>query len=128
MKNKKGSTLLIVMMAFTLFALLSTGISVLFFLNLRLRIKKIEERASYIELSNAVYQYLNETSESEINETSESEIVEGNEEFSGYTVQVSRSGDNYEIIFQHSENDKIRAEILVRFQGEIYEIYSWRKG
>lgn len=120
MKNKKGSTLLIVMMAFTLFALLSTGISVLFFLNLRLRIKKIEERASYIDLSNAVYQYLNETSESE--------IVEGNEEFSGYTVQVSISGDNYEIIFQHSENDKIRAEILVRFQGEIYEIYSWRKG
>ncbi|MGB4695660.1 MAG: hypothetical protein WBH29_04540, partial [Bacilli bacterium] len=60
MKNKDGSTLMIVMAVFVLFAVLAAALSVLFFVNLRTRINEIEERALYIELENDVYGFLNE--------------------------------------------------------------------
>lgn len=59
MKNKKGSTLMIVMMVFTLFAFLSAALSTLFFVTLKQRLNRIEERALFLELKNDFYKYLN---------------------------------------------------------------------
>ncbi|HHX80081.1 MAG TPA: hypothetical protein GX692_03345 [Acholeplasmataceae bacterium] len=117
MKNKNGSTLMIVMLVFTLFALLATGLSILFFMNLKVRINSIDERALMMELSDDVYRYLNEKA-----------LEAGNEEFDDYLVEVSIVDDTYKIVFQHSKNEKIKAEIIVKYQDEIYEIISWGNG
>ncbi|MDD3437502.1 MAG: hypothetical protein PHC64_10160 [Candidatus Gastranaerophilales bacterium] len=119
MKNKNGSTLMIVMLVFTLFALLATGLSILFFMNLKVRINSIDERALMMELSDDVYRYLNEN---------EKALEAGNEEFDDYLVEVSIVDDTYKIVFQHSKNEKIKAEIIVKYQDEIYEIISWGNG
>jgi hypothetical protein len=115
MKNKDGSTLMIVMAVFVLFAVLAAALSVLFFVNLRTRINEIEERALYIELENDVYGFLNEFNNPE-------------KEVPGYIVEIENVGDNYQIIFTNSDNQKIRAEILVSFRNRNYQILSWRKG
>jgi hypothetical protein len=115
MKNKDGSTLMIVMAVFVLFAVLAAALSVLFFVNLRTRINEIEERALYIELENDVYGFLNEFNNPE-------------KEVPGYIVEIENVDDNYQIIFTNSDNQKIRAEILVSFPNENYQILSWRKG
>lgn len=120
MKNKNGSTLMIVMLVFTLFALLATGLSILFFMNLRIRINTIKERASMIELTNDFYRYLNENSKVT--------LVGGNFEFEEYLIEVIILEDKYKIIFQNSEKEKIKAEIIVKYQDENYEIISWRNG
>lgn len=114
MKNKDGSTLMIVMAVFVLFAVLAAALSVLFFVNLRTRINEIEERALYIELENDVYGFLNEFNP-------ENEVP-------GYIVEIENVDDNYQIIFTNSDNQKIRAEILVSFPNGNYQILSWRKG
>lgn len=114
MKNKKGSTLMIVMAVFVLFAVLAAALSVLFFVNLRTRINEIEERALYIELENDVYGFLNE--------------FDPEKEVPGYIVEIENVDGNYQIIFTNSDNQKIRAEILVSFRNENYQILSWRKG
>lgn len=114
MKNKDGSTLMIVMAVFVLFAVLAAALSVLFFVNLRTRINEIEERALYIELENDVYGFLNE--------------FNPEKEVPGYIVEIENVDDNYQIIFTNSDNQKIRAEILVSFPNENYQILSWRKG
>lgn len=114
MKNKDGSTLMIVMAVFVLFAVLAAALSVLFFVNLRTRINEIEERALYIELENDVYGFLNE--------------FDPEKEVPGYIVEIENVDDNYQIIFTNSDNQKIRAEILVSFPNENYQILSWRKG
>ena len=115
MKNKDGSTLMIVMAVFVLFAALAAALSVLFFVNLRTRINEIEERALYIELENDVYGFLNE--------------FDPEKEVPGYIVEIEKNVDgNYQIIFTNSDNQKIRAEILVSFPNENYQILSWRKG
>lgn len=115
MKNKDGSTLMIVMAVFVLFAVLAAALSVLFFVNLRTRINEIEERALYIELENDVYGFLNE--------------FDPEKEVPGYIVEIEKNVDgNYQIIFTNSDNQKIRAEILVSFPNENYQILSWRKG
>lgn len=116
MKNKDGSTLMIVMAVFVLFAVLAAALSVLFFVNLRTRINEIEERALYIELENDVYGFLNEFNNPE-------------KEVPGYIVEIEKNVDgNYQIIFTNSDNQKIRAEILVSFRNRNYQILSWRKG
>lgn len=114
MKNKDGSTLMIVMAVFVLFAVLAAALSVLFFVNLRTRIKEIEERALYIELENDVYGFLNE--------------FDPEKEVPGYIVEIENVDGNYQIIFTNSDNQKIRAEILVSFRNRNYQILSWRKG
>jgi|LSQX01.2.fsa_nt_gb lipopolysaccharide export LptBFGC system permease protein LptF len=118
MKNKDGSTLMIVMAVFVLFAVLAAALSVLFFVNLRTRINEIEERALYIELENDVYGFLNE--------------FDPEKEVPGYIVEIENVDDNYQIIYQiiftNSDNQKIRAEILVSFPNGNYQILSWRKG
>jgi hypothetical protein len=114
MKNKDGSTLMIVMAVFVLFAVLAAALSVLFFVNLRTRINEIEERALYIELENDVYGFLNE--------------FNPEKEVPGYIVEIENVDDNYQIIFTNSDNQKIRAEILVSFPNGNYQILSWRKG
>ncbi len=114
MKNKDGSTLMIVMAVFVLFAVLAAALSVLFFVNLRTRINEIEERALYIELENDVYGFLNE--------------FDPEKEVPGYIVEIENVDDNYQIIFTNSDNQKIRAEILVSFRNGNYQILSWRKG
>lgn len=114
MKNKDGSTLMIVMAVFVLFAVLAAALSVLFFVNLRTRINEIEERALYIELENDVYGFLYE--------------FDPEKEVPGYIVEIEKVGSNYQIIFTNSDNQKIRAEILVSFRNENYQILSWRKG
>lgn len=116
MKNKDGSTLMIVMAVFVLFAVLAAALSVLFFVNLRTRINEIEERALYIELENDVYGFLNE--------------FDPEKEVPGYIVEIENvdGNYNYQIIFTNSDNQKIRAEILVSFPNENYQILSWRKG
>lgn len=115
MKNKDGSTLMIVMAVFVLFAVLAAALSVLFFVNLRTRINEIEERALYIELENDVYGFLNE--------------FDPEKEVPGYIVEIEKNVDgNYQIIFTNSDNQKIRAEILVSFPNGNYQILSWRKG
>ncbi|MFY9421617.1 MAG: hypothetical protein WAP91_01245 [Bacilli bacterium] len=114
MKNKDGSTLMIVMAVFVLFAVLAAALSVLFFVNLRTRINEIEERALYIELENDVYGFLNE--------------FDPEKEVPGYIVEIENVDGNYQIIFTNSDNQKIRAEILVSFPNENYQILSWRKG
>jgi hypothetical protein len=114
MKNKDGSTLMIVMAVFVLFAVLAAALSVLFFVNLRTRINEIEERALYIELENDVYGFLNE--------------FNPEKEVPGYIVEIENVDDNYQIIFTNSDNQKIRAEILVSFRNGNYQILSWRKG
>ena len=114
MKNKDGSTLMIVMAVFVLFAVLAAALSVLFFVNLRTRINEIEERALYIELENDVYGFLNE--------------FNPEKEVPGYIVEIENVDNNYQIIFTNSDNQKIRAEILVSFPNENYQILSWRKG
>ena len=114
MKNKDGSTLIIVMAVFVLFAILAAALSVLFFVNLRTRINEIEERALYIELENDVYGFLYEFNP-------ENEVP-------GYTVEIENVDGNYQIIFTNSDNQKIRAEILVSFRNGNYQILSWRKG
>ncbi|MGB7531153.1 MAG: hypothetical protein WBK54_06480 [Bacilli bacterium] len=114
MKNKDGSTLMIVMAVFVLFAVLAAALSVLFFVNLRTRINEIEERALYIELENDVYGFLNE--------------FNPEKEVPGYIVEIEKVDDNYQIIFTNSDNQKIRAEILVSFRNGNYQILSWRKG
>ena len=114
MKNKDGSTLMIVMAVFVLFAVLAAALSVLFFVNLRTRINEIEERALYIELENDVYGFLNE--------------FDPEKEVPGYIVEIENVDDHYQIIFTNSDNQKIRAEILVSFRNENYQILSWRKG
>lgn len=114
MKNKDGSTLMIVMAVFVLFAVLAAALSVLFFVNLRTRINEIEERALYIELENDVYGFLNE--------------FNPEKEMPGYIVEIENVDDNYQIIFTNSDNQKIRAEILVSFRNGNYQILSWRKG
>lgn len=114
MKNKDGSTLMIVMAVFVLFAVLAAALSVLFFVNLRTRINEIEERALYIELENDVYGFLNK--------------FNPEKEVPGYIVEIENVDDNYQIIFTNSDNQKIRAEILVSFRNVNYQILSWRKG
>lgn len=114
MKNKDGSTLMIVMAVFVLFAVLAAALSVLFFVNLRTRINEIEERALYIELENDVYGFLNE--------------FDPEKEVPGYIVEIEKVGCKYQIIFTNSDNQKIRAEILVSFRNRNYQILSWRKG
>lgn len=114
MKNKDGSTLMIVMAVFVLFAVLAAALSVLFFVNLRTRINEIEERALYIELENDVYGFLNE--------------FNPEKEVPGYIVEIENVDGNYQIIFTNSDNQKIRAEILVSFRNGNYQILSWRKG
>lgn len=114
MKNKDGSTLMIVMAVFVLFAVLAAALSVLFFVNLRTRINEIEERALYIELENDVYGFLNE--------------FDPEKEVPGYIVEIENVDGNYQIIFTNSDNQKIRAEILVSFRNRNYQILSWRKG
>ena len=114
MKNKDGSTLMIVMAVFVLFAVLAAALSVLFFVNLRTRINEIEERALYIELENDVYGFLNE--------------FDPEKEVPGYIVEIENVDGYYQIIFTNSDNQKIRAEILVSFRNENYQILSWRKG
>lgn len=114
MKNKDGSTLMIVMAVFVLFAVLAAALSVLFFVNLRTRINEIEERALYIELENDVYGFLYEFNP-------ENEVP-------GYIVEIENVDNKYQIIFTNSDNQKIRAEILVSFPNGNYQILSWRKG
>jgi hypothetical protein len=114
MKNKDGSTLMIVMAVFVLFAVLAAALSVLFFVNLRTRINEIEERALYIELENDVYGFLNE--------------FDPEKEVPGYIVEIENVDGKYQIIFTNSDNQKIRAEILVSFPNRNYQILSWRKG
>lgn len=122
MKNKDGSTLMIVMAVFVLFAVLAAALSVLFFVNLRTRINEIEERALYIELENDVYGFLYEFNpENEV----PGYIVEM---VPGYIVEIENVDGNYQIIFTNSDNQKIRAEILVSFRNGNYQILSWRKG
>lgn len=105
---------MIVMAVFVLFAVLAAALSVLFFVNLRTRINEIEERALYIELENDVYGFLNE--------------FNPEKEVPGYIVEIENVDDNYQIIFTNSDNQKIRAEILVSFRNGNYQILSWRKG
>lgn len=119
MKNKDGSTLMIVMAVFVLFAVLAAALSVLFFVNLRTRINEIEERALYIELENDVYGFLYEFNP-------ENEVP--GYEVPGYIVEIENVDGNYQIIFTNSDNQKIRAEILVSFRNRNYQILSWRKG
>lgn len=105
---------MIVMAVFVLFAVLAAALSVLFFVNLRTRINEIEERALYIELENDVYGFLNE--------------FDPEKEVPGYIVEIENVDYNYQIIFTNSDNQKIRAEILVSFPNGNYQILSWRKG
>ncbi len=115
MKNKNGSTLMIVMVVFALFGLLVTGISLLLFANMKLRINAIEDRALIIELKNDLYVFLNEE-----------EPIEDNFEYKNYFVEVSIIEDNYKIVFKNKENEKLRVEIIVNHNGETYEIIAWR--
>jgi predicted membrane protein len=126
MKNSKGSTLMIVMLVFTLFAILSAALSILLFMNLQFRLKSIENRSLMIETTNDAYLYLKDKDSNYFNTLIEE--FNGYEEDSGYLVNVTFENGNYRIDFQKADNEKNKVNFLISFIDGNYQILAWSKG